>query len=323
MENWVEEIQKYLPDAEEFLTSVLLEETNITVAESDTLDRESVTSDREKTDIFLVGRDTIHESDVIIVLDEVWYGLLSSIMLGVEEKSNNEITRDLLKKFSADFSGTMLPKMKDGGLQIDLADAGTEVLTAFQVAKQLQHEKYYWARLEVEGLADDKVRAEILLGNPEAPLQPDLPDEGERIVAGEAQSVNEEKSGDFAEVDADEMEQMGQQEEVISGRYIEFEDFDEQPEDITNGQHHSMDLLKDVEMDVSVELGRIELPLGKVLQLAKGSVIELEKLAGEPVDILVNGRCIAHGEVVVIDEHFGVRVSNLITTKQRLAGLNS
>ncbi len=75
-------------------------------------------------------------------------------------------------------------------------------------------------------------------------------------------------------------------------------------------------------MDVSVELGRIELPLGKVLQLAKGSVIELEKLAGEPVDILVNGQRIAHGEVVVIDEHFGVRISNLITTRQRLASLS-
>ena len=88
-----------------------------------------------------------------------------------------------------------------------------------------------------------------------------------------------------------------------------------------NGNGHSMDLLKDVEMDVSVELGKIELPLGKVLQLSKGSVIELEKLAGEPVDILVNGHRIAHGEVVVIDEHFGVRISNLITTRQRLASL--
>ena len=58
------------------------------------------------------------------------------------------------------------------------------------------------------------------------------------------------------------------------------------------------------------------------MQLTKGSVIELEKLAGEPVDILVNGHCIAHGEVVVIDEHFGVRISNLITTRQRIAGLS-
>jgi flagellar motor switch protein FliN/FliY len=112
-------------------------------------------------------------------------------------------------------------------------------------------------------------------------------------------------------------------EEIISGREVEFDDFDDVPngaEDL-NGNGRSMDLLGDVEMDVSVELGRIELPLGKVLQLAKGSVIELEKLAGEPVDILVNGQCIAQGEVVVIDEHFGVRIANLITTRQRIAKL--
>ena len=90
-----------------------------------------------------------------------------------------------------------------------------------------------------------------------------------------------------------------------------------------NGEVHSMDLLKDVDLDVSVELGRIELPLGKVLELAKGSVIELEKLAGEPVDILVNGNRIALGEVVVIDEHFGVRISSLVTTKKRLAKIKN
>ena len=111
--------------------------------------------------------------------------------------------------------------------------------------------------------------------------------------------------------------------EGLSGSYIEFEDFEEDaPIDIISEDGKSMDMLRDVNMDVSVELGRIELPLGRVLQLAKGSVIELDKLAGEPVDIMVNGQRIAQGEVVVIDEHFGVRISNLITTRQHLVKMN-
>jgi flagellar motor switch protein FliN/FliY len=77
-------------------------------------------------------------------------------------------------------------------------------------------------------------------------------------------------------------------------------------------------MLKDVEMQVSVELGRKKMPLGKILQLMKGSVIELEKLAGEPVDILVNGRCIAMGDVVVIDEHFGVRITRLMAAHESM-----
>ena len=101
--------------------------------------------------------------------------------------------------------------------------------------------------------------------------------------------------------------------------YIEFEDFEEDVLiDIVSEDGKSMDMFRDVNMDVSVELGRIELPLGRVLQLAKGSVLELDKLAGEPVDIMVNGQRIAQGEVVVIDEHFGVRISNLITIRQHL-----
>ena len=77
----------------------------------------------------------------------------------------------------------------------------------------------------------------------------------------------------------------------------------------------TLDILKDIDVEVSVELGRITMSIGKVLQLVKGSVVELENLAGEPIDVMVNGLKIAKGEVVVIDEHFGVRITKMITTK--------
>ena len=328
MENWKEELQKYLPDVEKFLTSVLLEETKMEIVSDETVELGSVLDKGAKTDIFLYTRDTAHNAECIIVLEEEWFGLLSSIMLGVEEKKNNEITRDLLKKFSSELSVTIVKRMEGNDMVVELEDV--QVLTSAQVEKQLSHEEYFYARMEIEGVADENVRAALLVGNPEAVIEKEEPEveeedsaEGNAATAESEVITSESQKGEFSSTQAEEMEELGSMEEIITGRHVEFEDFDEpsNSDDVLNGNSRSMDLLKDVEMDVSVELGRIELPLGKVLQLAKGSVIELEKLAGEPVDILVNGQCIAQGEVVVIDEHFGVRIANLVTTRQRIAKL--
>lgn len=78
------------------------------------------------------------------------------------------------------------------------------------------------------------------------------------------------------------------------------------------GAQNTMDLLLDVHLELSVELGRAKMPVKEVLQLGPGAVVELNKLGGEPVDILVNGRPIARGEVVVVDENFGVRVTEIV-----------
>ncbi len=81
----------------------------------------------------------------------------------------------------------------------------------------------------------------------------------------------------------------------------------------------SMDLLFDVQLQLSVELGRTSIPVKEILQLGPGSIVELDKLAGEPVDILVNGKLIARGEVVVVDENFGVRVTEVASQAERLS----
>lgn len=74
----------------------------------------------------------------------------------------------------------------------------------------------------------------------------------------------------------------------------------------------TIDLLRDVPLTVTAELGRTKMVVREILKLGVGSVIELEKLTGEPVDILVNGKVIARGEVVAIDENFGVRITEVI-----------
>lgn len=82
----------------------------------------------------------------------------------------------------------------------------------------------------------------------------------------------------------------------------------------------NLGLLYDVEMEMTVELGRSKMNIRDILGLGEGSIIELQKLAGEPVDLLVNGKLIAKGEVVVIDENFGVRVTEIVNPMDRVTG---
>ena len=80
-----------------------------------------------------------------------------------------------------------------------------------------------------------------------------------------------------------------------------------------NGEGGNIDLLMDVSVPVVAQLGSTEMRIKDILQLLPGSIVELEKLAGEPVDLLVRGQLFAQGEVVVVDESFGVRISKIIT----------
>jgi flagellar motor switch protein FliN/FliY len=83
----------------------------------------------------------------------------------------------------------------------------------------------------------------------------------------------------------------------------------------------NLDMLMDISLDVTVELGRSRQPIKDILSLSQGSVVELDKLAGEPVDVLVNQKPVAKGEVVVIDENFGVRITEILSPRERVAQL--
>lgn len=98
-----------------------------------------------------------------------------------------------------------------------------------------------------------------------------------------------------------------------------FSDFQDQA--MPTHEQRNLDLLLDIPLKVTVELGRTSRPIKDILELSSGSIIELDKLAGEPVDILVNEKLIAKGEVVVIDENFGVRVTDILSKSERLMQL--
>ncbi|MET0311184.1 MAG: flagellar motor switch protein FliN [Burkholderiaceae bacterium] len=87
-------------------------------------------------------------------------------------------------------------------------------------------------------------------------------------------------------------------------------------------QREDIDMVLDIPVQLTVELGRTRIPIKHILQLAQGSVIELDALAGEPMDVLVNGFLIAQGEVVVVNDKFGIRLTDIITPSERMRRLS-
>ncbi len=89
------------------------------------------------------------------------------------------------------------------------------------------------------------------------------------------------------------------------------------------GIHPDLDFILDIPLEISVEIGRTRMLIKDLLKLNQGSVIELEKFAGEPVEIYVNGKLMARGEVVVVNERFGVRITEIISAQERIRKLGS
>jgi len=87
---------------------------------------------------------------------------------------------------------------------------------------------------------------------------------------------------------------------------------------VAGGQEVNLNLILDVAVTLSLEVGRARMPVRNLLQLAPGAVVELDRLAGEPLDVLVNGVRIARGEVVVVNERFGIRLTEVVSATERM-----
>ncbi|HKM37734.1 MAG TPA: flagellar motor switch protein FliN [Thiopseudomonas sp.] len=102
------------------------------------------------------------------------------------------------------------------------------------------------------------------------------------------------------------------------------QDFPDQPHDadvITTLGGPNLDVILDIPVSISMEVGSADISIRNLLQLNQGSVVELDRLAGEPLDVLVNGTLIAHGEVVVVNEKFGIRLTDVISPSERIKKL--
>lgn len=118
------------------------------------------------------------------------------------------------------------------------------------------------------------------------------------------------------------MEEQAGAEEAVASEDVE--KVEAQALESTSGSDHkdvNLDVILDIPITISMEIGRTKLSIRNLLQLNQGSVIELDRLAGEPMDVLVNGTLVAHGEVVVVNEKFGIRLTDVISPAERIKNL--
>ncbi|MFY8349931.1 flagellar motor switch protein FliN [Pseudoalteromonas sp. SSM20] len=102
----------------------------------------------------------------------------------------------------------------------------------------------------------------------------------------------------------------------------ELEELSEAPKaDLTTEEKRKLDTILDIPVTISMEVGRSKISIRNLLQLNQGSVVELDRVAGEPLDVLVNGTLIAHGEVVVVNDKFGIRLTDVISQIERIKKL--
>ncbi|MFQ5479825.1 MAG: flagellar motor switch protein FliN [Thermodesulfobacteriota bacterium] len=151
-------------------------------------------------------------------------------------------------------------------------------------------------------------------------------------VSDDASSADEEAVTD--DIWAEALKEAGDTEESAAPEVVPESSGEEsalsdaaQPADFTEltgsgtGTLANMDMILDIPVTISVELGRAEMMIKDILQLGQGSVVELEKMAGEAMEILVNGRLVARGEVVMVNEKFGVRLTDIISPSERVKRL--
>ncbi len=102
---------------------------------------------------------------------------------------------------------------------------------------------------------------------------------------------------------------------------VELDELQEEHAPLSGDERRKLDTILDIPVTISMEVGRAKISIRNLLQLNQGSVVELERVAGEPLDVLVNGTLIAHGEVVVVNDKFGIRLTDVISQIERIKKL--
>jgi len=146
-------------------------------------------------------------------------------------------------------------------------------------------------------------------------------DESGEVGDDWAAAMEEQGGGGDSEADwGDAMEEQAAEEGKVQAEAMSFQEL----EDDGNGlgaDDINLDVILDVPVTISMEIGRTQINIRNLLQLNQGSVVELDRLAGEPMDVLVNGTLVAHGEVVVVNDKFGIRLTDVISPAERVKRL--
>jgi flagellar motor switch protein FliN/FliY len=232
-----------------------------------------------------------------VILDPAWLPPLSKSMLGDAIAVGEPGAEDLLKELSAQAYGAIRTQLSASGVslperQLDLLSQDLELDgTTFSPALVEVRFQMIFGDEELNGIA--------LIPAPQSAPKEAEQEGNEPLVQTAAASQSSQTRPAVVEVAAASFPELGR--EVVGG----------------DGSDAGFALLAEVELEVTVELGRRKIPLADVLRLTTGSVIELDKLVGEPLEVYANGRLIAEGEAVVMDEQFGIRITSLTSNGHR------
>ena len=133
--------------------------------------------------------------------------------------------------------------------------------------------------------------------------------------------MNDITSNDESESVADDWAAALEEQAEAGGEDYQAAEFNSLIDDATTFGDRNLDMILDIPVTLSVEIGRTKINISNLLKLNQGSVVELDRLAGEPMDVMVNGTLIAHGEVVVVNEKFGIRLTDVVTPSERVRKL--
>jgi flagellar motor switch protein FliN/FliY len=244
--------------------------------------------------VVLIGNAESGDPLFAVTLDEGWAPVFSEAMLG--EALPAAEAADLLQEVAGQAYGAFRTALG--------AEGATPPAVVFAVAEGLPP-----LPGSLGALAFSWARVEASLGGVLLLPAPLLEAEAAPAGAPAAASTAAPPSNDGSGADA-------APQPAVEVARATFDDFGGEQFVGGDGGTGNLDMLSDVELEVTVELGRRRLPLADVLRLTTGSIIELEKLVGQPLEVYANGRLIAEGEAVVIDEQFGVRVTSLASRRK-------
>ena len=150
----------------------------------------------------------------------------------------------------------------------------------------------------------------------------------EEASGGESAAEGEEDDQALADEWAAAMEEAGETEdedpepepepEPDPVKQVELDELEDEGRSGGNGDNPELEVILDIPVRISMEVGATKIPIRNLLQLNQGSVVELDRLAGEPLDVLVNGTLIAHGEVVMVNDKFGIRLTDVVSQSERI-----
>ncbi len=136
-------------------------------------------------------------------------------------------------------------------------------------------------------------------------------------MSKETEIQETDAADDWAAAMVEQAEAQGMEDDAPAAEFDDLEDTSAGPA----AEEANLDVILDIPVTISMEIGRSHISIRNLLQLNQGSVVELDRLAGEPMDVLVNGTLVAHGEVVVVNEKFGIRLTDVISPAERVKKL--